>query len=180
MPTTPASSPTPEPTLAQAPDGRLSPIAIQNSGSLQSALSEAELSCTGDDPEKLARLLAAPGPESREEQVPLLDCLHDETLARLYVSAFVPGPEPLSLATSNCARETLAIIQPRSILMAGIEGDPCKATALSMAGMMGTLACLNDEEWTALPPMTVMGQEDRKGMQCLMTALGGPRSWRKR
>ena len=170
----PAISATPQSTSTPTPDGRLTRIVIEDSRSLQSALSEAELGCTGDDPEELARLLAAPGPESREEQVRLLNCLHDETLVRIYVSAFVPGPKPLSLATSHCVREALAIIQPRSILMAGIEGDPGRATALSMVGMMGALVCLNDEEWSALAPMTVMGQQDRAGMQCLMEELGGP------
>ena len=58
---TPASSPTPEPTSAPVPDGRLAPLVLQDSRSLQSALSAAELSCIGDDPESLTRALTGAG-----------------------------------------------------------------------------------------------------------------------
>ena len=171
---TPASSPTPEPTTTPALDGRLAPILLQDSRSLQSALSDSELSCIGDDPEYLAFALTGPGPESKEEQVRLLDCLHDETLARLFLAGFVPGPDPLTLEASDCVREGLEVIDPRSVMMAGIEEDPGRAMAKSMAAMIVTVSCLTDDEWNSLAPKTVVGHQEREGMQCLMQELGGP------
>ena len=145
-----ASSPTPEPT----PDGSLAPIVLQDSHSLQSALSEAELGCIGDNPEELAFALRGPGPESPEEQARLLNCLHDETLARLFVAGFVAGPEPLSLETSECVREAFDVIDPRSVMMAGIEGDPGRAMAGSMVAFTVATACLTDKEWDSAAPMS--------------------------
>ena len=110
---TPTSPPTPEPTSTPAQDERLAPIVLQDSHSLQSALSEAELGCIGDDPEDLAFALRGSGPESPEEQARLLNCLHDETITRLFVAGFVPGPDPLSPETSQCVREAFDVIDPR-------------------------------------------------------------------
>ena len=165
----PASSPTPEPT----PDGSLAPIVLQDSHSLQSALSEAELGCIGDSPEELAFALRGPGPESPEEQERLLNCLHDETLYRLFLAGFVPGSEPLSLEASDCIREAFDVIDPRSVMMAGIEGDPGRAMAGGMAAMTATIACLTDEEWQHAGPEMGLGLEDREAGQCLLEALGG-------
>ena len=78
-----------------------------------SELSEDELACIGGDPEKLARSLAGAGPASREEQAEFIGCLEDETIARLFLAGFVPGPEPLSLETSNCVRAAFEVIDPR-------------------------------------------------------------------
>ena len=161
---TPTRSPTPEPTTTPALDGRLAPILLQDSRSLQSALSDSELSCIGDDPEYLAFALTGPGPESKEEQVRLLDCLHDETLARLFLAGFVPGPDPLTLEASECVREGFEVIDPRSVMMAGMEEDPGRAMAKSMAAMIVTIACLSDDESAAIEQMTVM--RSGEGRQC--------------
>ena len=166
----PASSPTPEPT----PDGSLAPIVLQESHSLQSALSEAELGCIGDSPEELAFALRGPGAESPEEQARLLNCLHDETIARLSVAGFVPGPDPLSPETSHCVREAFEVIDPRSVMMAGIEGDPGKAMAGSMDAFMVATACLTDEEWDLAASMSGLTIQERQEGRCLMEALGGP------
>ena len=85
---TPASSPTPAPT--PTPDGRIAPLQMQDSGAFRSALSEAELACIGENPERQTRFFG---------------CLEDETLARVFLAGFVPGPEPLSQETSDCVRD---------------------------------------------------------------------------
>ena len=59
---TPASSPTLGLTTTPVPDERLAPIVLQDSRSLQSALSEAELGCIGSDPKNLTRALTGAGP----------------------------------------------------------------------------------------------------------------------
>ena len=44
----------------------------------------------------------------------------------------------------------------------------------SMTGLFVTMACLNDEEWETVGPQVGMSLDERKGMQCLLVALGGP------
>ena len=118
-----------------------------------SELSDDELACIGDNPEKLARTLAGPGQASREEQAKLIGCLEDETLARIFLAGFVPGPEPLSQETSDCVRAAFEVIDPRAVMTAGMDGDPGRAMAGSMAAFSVTVACLNDREWEETAPM---------------------------
>ena len=171
---TPPISPTPEPTTTPAPDGRLAPLRLQDPGVLQSALSDAELACIGDDPEALTRALTGQGPTSQEEQAKLIGCINDENLARIFLAGFVPSPGPLSLETSDCIRAAFEIIDPRAVMTAGAGGDPEKAMAGSMAGISVTIACLTDEEWEANASQLGGGSGIRDGMQCLMETLGGP------
>ena len=172
---TPTAGPTEAPTIPPAPSepGLLIPLDIQDSQALESSLSEAELRCIGS-PERLARTLAGPGMAPRDDQAEILECLEDETLAKLFLAGFVPGPEPLSLQTSECVRAALEVIDPRSVMTAGIEGDPGRAMAGSMAAFSVTIACLSDEEWEQAGPETGMSPEDREAAQCLMEALGRP------
>ena len=171
---TPASFSTPEPTATPAPPGVLVPLRLQDTSALLSELSDDELECIGDNPEKLARTLVGPGQASREEQAKLIGCLEDETLARVFLAGFVPGPEPLSQETSDCVRAGFAVIDPRTVVTAGMDGDPGRAMAGSMAAFSVTVACLNDEEWEATAPMMGMSPEEREGMRCLLDQLGGP------
>ena len=137
---------------------------------MQSTLSEAELGCIGDDPEDLAFALTGRGPESREEQKRLLNCLHDETIARLFPAGFLPGSEPLSLEASDCVREAFDVIDPRSVMIAGIKGNP--GMAGSMAAMTVPIACLSYEKRTAVAPMTVLEPQEWAGMICMTAELG--------
>ena len=171
---TPASFSTPEPTATPAPLGVLAPLRLQDSGAMLSELSDDELACIGDNPEKLARTLAGPGQASREEQAKLIGCLEDETLARIFLAGFVPGPEPLSQETSDCVRAGFAVIDPRAVMTAGMDGDPGRAMAGSMAAFSVTVACLNDREWEETAPMMGVPPEEREGMRCLLDQLGGP------
>ena len=156
---TPASPPTPEPTATPARPGVLAPLQALDSGAMFSELSDAEKECIGENPERQTRYVG---------------CLEDETLTRVFLAGFVPGPGPLSQESSDCVRAAFEVINPREVMTAGIEGDPGRAMAGSMAALSVTMACLNDEEWEATAPIVEMGPDDREGMQCLMEALGGP------
>ena len=169
-----AATPTSPPTPAPAPGGRLAPIQMQEPGALLSALSDAELTCIGDDPEQLNRALTGAGPLSREERGEFFECLEDETMARIFLAGYVRGPTPLSQETSDCVRAGFAVIDPRAVMTAGIEGDPGRAMAGSLATLWVTMACLNDEEWEATRLQVGVGPEEREGIQCLLAALGGP------
>ena len=132
---------------------------MQDSGAFRSALSEAELACIGENPERQTRFFG---------------CLEDETLARIFLAGFVPGPEPLSQETSDCVRDAFEVIDPREVMTAGLEGDPGRAMAGSMAALSVTVACLTDQEWEATAPMLGMSPDEQVGMQCLLAELGGP------
>ena len=169
----PTATTAPEPTATPVPPGILAPLQALDSSALLSELSDTELTCIGDNPEKLARSLAGPGSAPREEQAKLIGCLEDETLARIFLAGFIPGPGPLSQETSDCVRAGFAVIDPRTVMTAGIEGDPGRAMAGSMAAFSVTMACLNDEEWEATAPKVGMRPDEREGMQCLLAQLGG-------
>ena len=173
---TPASTPTPEPTAIPAPPAVLAPLQALDISALLSELSANELACIGDDAGKLVRSLTGPSSAPREEQAKLIGCLEDETVARIFLAGFTPGSGPLSLETSDCVRAAFEVIDPREIMTAGIEGDPGRAMAGSMAAFSVTTACLNDEEWAAAASRTGMGPgpDEREGMQCLLAQLGGP------
>ena len=156
---TPANSPTPEATNITAPPGVLAPLQPLDSGGMFSELSDTELACIGENPERQTRFFG---------------CLEDETVARIFLAGFVPGPEPLSQESSDCVRAGFEVIDPREVMTAGIEGDPGRTMAGSMAGLSVTIACLNDQEWEATAPQVGMGPSEREGMQCLMAQLGGP------
>ena len=156
---TPASSPPPGPTETPAPPGVLAPLHALDSGAMFSELSEAEKECIG---------------ENTERQTRYVGCLEDETLARIFLAGFVPGPGPLSQETSDCVRAAFEVISPREVMTAGIEGDPGRAMTGSMTALSVAVACLTDQEWEETAPMLGMSPDERAGMQCLMEALGGP------
>ena len=156
---TPANSPTAEATNIPAPQGVLAPLHALDSGATLSELSDAELACIGENPERQTRFFG---------------CLNDETIDRIFLAGFVPGPEPLSQESSDCVQAAFDVINPRAVMTAGIEGDPDRAMAGSMTGLFVTMACLNDQEWETAGPQVGMSLDERKGMQCLLVALGGP------
>ena len=141
---------------------------------LLSQLSANELTCVGDNPEKLSRSLAGTGSALREERARLIGCLDDETLARIFLAGFLPGPGPLSQETSNCVRAGFAVIDPKAVMAAGIDGDPGRVMAGSMTGLFATTTCLNDEDWDAAASRLGMRPDERVGMRCLLDELGGP------
>ena len=155
---TPASTPTPKPTATPAPPGVLAPLQALDSGAMFSELSDAEKECIGENPERQTRYIG---------------CLEDETIDRIFLAGFVPGPGPLSQESSDCVRAAFEVIDPREVMTAGIEGNPGRAMAGSMAALSVTVACLTDQEWEATAPMLGMSPDERVGMQCLLAELGG-------
>ena len=107
------------------------------------------------------RSLTGQTPTSREEQARLIGCLNDETLARLFLAGFVPGPGPLSTESSECVRAAFDVINPREVMTAGLEGNPGMAMASSMAALSVTMACLSNEEWYQAAPAVGMSEEER-------------------
>ena len=172
---TPASDPTPGPTLSPASPRVLAPLAIQDPQALLYGLSDSELDCIEGDTERLARSLPGPNTAPREELGGFIDCLDDETLARVFLAGFVPGTEPLSPETSTSVRAAFDVIDPRAVMTAGIEGDPGAAMAGSMAALTVTIACLSEEEWAAAVQEMGMMPQQREELRCLMEALGGPK-----
>ena len=156
---TPASTPTPKPTATPAPPKVIAPLQPLDSGAMFSELSDAEKECIGENPERQTRYIG---------------CLEDETLARIFLAGFVPSPGPLSQKSSDCVRAAFEVIDPREVMTAGIEGNPRRAMAGSMAALSVTVACLTDQEWEATAPVLGMSPDERVGMQCLLAELGGP------
>ena len=156
---TPANSPRPEATNITAPPGVLAPLQPLDSRTMFSELSEAEKECIG---------------ENTERQTKYVGCLEDETLVRIFLAGYVPGPGPLSQETSDCVRAAFEVIDPRAIMTAGIEGNSGRAMAGSMAAFSVTMACLNDEEWDSAALKMGIETDGREGMRCLLEHLGGP------
>jgi len=136
-------------------------------------VSDAELDCIGE-PERLVGALAGLGTPSPDVLAEIFGCLEDETLARLFLASFVPVSGPLSSQSSQCVRAAFEVIDPRAVMTAGIEGDPGRAMAGSMAAFMVTTACLNDAEWEQAGPEMGIRPEDREVGRCIMEVLGGP------
>ena len=158
---TAASSKVSEPAKTPTPEGKLVSLRLRDSKALQSALSDTELACIGDGPEELARALTGPGPASQEEQAKLIVCLNDETPARIFLTGFVLGSEPLSEITSDSFRAAFEVIDSRKVMTTGIDGDPGRAMAESMTTLSVTMACLDDEEWDAAASKTGLRPDER-------------------
>ena len=155
----PANSPTADQRATPEPPGVLAPLQALDSRAMFSELSDAEKECIGENPERQTRYIG---------------CLEDETIDRIFLAGFVPGPRPISQESSDCVRAAFEVIDPRAVMTAGIEGNPGRAMAGSMAALSVTVACLNDQEWEETAPMLGMTPDERMGMQCLLAELGGP------
>ena len=177
--TAPPPANTPEPTATTSPTPTTpptpratSPLPSQGQETLLSTLSKAELDCIGGDPEKMIAALTGGVPTSMQEQARLVGCLDDDTVDLIFMATIIPVP--LSVETSDCVLTALDVIDPKSVMTAGLKGDPQTAMAGSMAAFTVSVACLNDEEWAAAAPRVGMVPEDRDGMVCIMEELGGP------
>ena len=177
---TPANTPTPEATSTPAPTPPPTPVpqGLHSSPpptdqeTALSSLSEDELACIGEDPERMLAALIGGSPASMEEQAEFIRCLDDNTVDRLFIATIIPIP--LSDETSTCVLAALDIIDPRAVMTAGLGGDAATAMGGSMAAFSVSIACLDDAEWTAAAPRLGMEPGDWEGMVCVMAALGGP------
>ena len=143
-----------------------------------SSLSDAELTCIDQNPERMiATLIGGPGdpPESVEEMAKLIGCLDDDTVNQFFIAAIVPGPGPLSAETTDCVLAGLDVIEPRALMTAGLVEDEAERVFFgSMAAFNVSIACLTDEEWEKAGPASEISDLDRAGVQCIMAELGGP------
>ena len=144
-----------------------------------SSLSDAELACTGIDPEEMITApigsTEEPTPADVEEMAKLIGCLDDDTVNQFYIAAIVPCPGPLSMEATGCILAGLEVIDPRALMTAGlVEDEPEKAAFGNMAASNVSIACLTDEDWERVGPASGMSDLDRAVGQCLMTELGGP------
>lgn len=160
----------------ETPAGVLSPLNVHGDEIVDFELSDAELDCI----EEIGPFMhqrwdfILPGAGYQEERAKIIGCLEDETVARIFVADTAEGVATLSLETSTCVRAAFNEIDPRSMMLAKIEGFPGdtlnSATTLSLI----TMACLNDAEWETAAEWLREESELREWMQCMMEKLGGP------
>ena len=174
-PTDETPMPTPIPFQLE-PAGQLTLIMVEEPTAIANALSQEEHSCITEKwtLDKLHQIASGQARATQEETLWMIGCLSDETVARIFLSGFVPGPEPLTLETSACIREAFNEINPRAVMTAGAQADPKAAMAGSMAGMAVTIACLNQDEWERTGPNIGMTERDRREMLCILDHTGGP------
>ena len=183
----PTPTPTPEPTATATPEPTAIPVQETDAGAIQplllddplkvaGELSEAELECVYGiaDLGRLMQIFSALELASPDEMSQLINCMEDETVLRLFITQLAGVVEPLSVETSACIRAGMEAIDPRTVMLAGIGGDPQAAMMGSMASLSLVLSCMNDEEFAAVAPGLDMQPGDREGMQCLLEELGGP------
>ena len=171
-PNTPEPTATTTPPLTLVPPEAPSPQTPTDQENVISSLSEYELACIGEDPERTLAALTGGRPASMENQAKLVGCLDDDSVNQLFMSTIVPVA--LGEKTSACVQAGLDVIDPRAVMTAGLEGNAQAAMGGSMAAFSVAVACLNDEEWTQAAPRLGMRPEDREGVLCIMAALGGP------
>ena len=179
--TVPSGQPAPEPTsiLARKDEmqaGVLSPLNLYETDDINSEISEAELACLkeGGPFLHLRWEFILPGPGDREQRVMIIACLEDETLARIFLADIAQGVGPLSLETSTCVRAAFNEIDPRSMLLAKVEGYPEDTLNAATTAWLVTLACLRDDEWETAARSLREDSGPRELMRCMMEKLGGP------
>ncbi len=143
-----------------------------NQEAVISSLSEDELACIGEDPERMIATLTGRCPASMQEQAKLAGCRDDDTVDQFFMAIIVPVP--LREETSACVMAGLGVIDPWAVMTAGLAGDPETAMSGSLSVFTMTVACLNDDEWAEAARWLGMGVGDRERMLCTMAALGGP------
>ena len=168
----------PAPTSTPVPPGVLSHLPTMDRETVLSSLSQAELACIDQDPERMVAALTGGGPQSVEEQARLIGCLDDDTVDQLFIATIVPGLGPLTVETSDCILAGLDVINPRAVITAGrVQDEPEKAMFGSRAAFKVAIACLTDEEWEKAAPASGISDQDRAGDQCLMAEIGGPKKY---
>ena len=175
---TAAPTPSIPTTSTPIPPGVPPALPAQDQEALISSLSEDELSCIDQNPERMiATLIGGPEdpPASVEEMAKLIGCLDDDTVNQFFIAAIVPGPGPLTAETTDCVLAGLHVIDPRAMMTAGlVEDEPERVFFGSMAVFNVSIACLTDKEWERAALASGISDQGRAGLQCLMAELGGP------
>ena len=186
---TPTNSPTPQATAAPTPfielaktpraepvPRAITPIFVELPKSVKTEVPDSELGCMAGtaDAERLSRILTATEESTPEEMTHIMDCLQDETLLRMFLGAFVEysSPGPLSPKTSGCIRASFAGIDPRSVMLAALEGN--HQDGMTIPAVILTIACLNEQEWNAATKALDIHPDVRETMLCILKEMGGP------
>ena len=178
----PSSTDTPVPTAMPAPTDTpsemLDPINMNDPEAFMSQLSSAEQSCISEtgDPRQVLILVNGPDPVPPQEAQELIGCLGDETLLRLFITGLTGQTGPLSAETSTCVRSGFQDFDIAAVLLSSSMGPGGEEAAMtgSMAGLVLTLSCLNEEEWQMDSRSLGLGPDDREGLKCVTSKLGGP------
>ena len=173
----PAEIPTPAPGTEQgAGPGETTGMQMDTIAAVLAGLSGAELAClvgTGISPE-LMQDPSALDFATPEQQAQIFGCFSDETLLNIFLSSLVGDPSQLSEETSACIRTGMEGIDLRGMLVDGPTVDEGAAMMAAMSSMFFAVSCMSDQELEAAGPNLGMTPEDREGLECLMTQMGGP------
>ena len=160
------------------------PSGMNGEGLLTSNLSGAEMSCLSEtgDPQQLLMLVNNPmlgmvisDPELAlpQEREVLAGCLEHETLLKIFLKGFTDQTGPLSSDTSVCISAGLRNFDLHAMMLTNPEGpDRYAVMGKTIAGILITSSCLNEEEWKAASP--ALDLPGREALQCVMNLLGGP------
>ena len=141
-----------------------------------SELTETELACIKESGIRFWQTWAFTlgGSGNQEERVKIIGCLEDETTARIFLADIAQGVGPLTLETSTCIRAAFNEIDPRSMLLAKVEGFPEYTLNSATTAWLVTLACLSDDELRTAAKSLREDSGLRELMRCMMEMLGGP------
>ena len=104
--TIPEPTATPAPTEDEPPASQLTPLLLDDPEAVASELSDRELACLAGvaDPERLLTIFSDPGLATADEQTKVIQCFHDETVARLFLTAassWMQGPSARRLRPAS-------------------------------------------------------------------------------
>jgi hypothetical protein len=157
--------------------GGLHRVDISDPEAFLAELSSSEHSCIIDNDigqEGLAQITGASPDTTAEAIAPIIACLEDETVLRLFLTFLVRPITAFSPETSACISEGFAPLDLRQLLVPPAAGDtPVNSLALGMAALSVSVVCMNGDEWETYAPKLGMQPEDREAAACLFEELGG-------
>ena len=81
----------------------------------------------------------------------------------------------MSSDTSACVSAGFRNFNLHAMMLTNPAGPGSYAVMVkSMAGLLITLSCLNEEEWKAASPAQGLQPDEREALQCTMNLLGRP------
>ena len=160
------------------PEWTLSPLDMDTPALFLSSVTEAERLCIetnltqGEIQAMTGRTTVAPLGGIADA----IECMGDETLARLIIQGIVTGKEPLTPGSSACIQDNF---DPDSFrALAAMEADPPEEFTAdlnieitrSLRAALITINCLTDRDWQRADRMY---QTDRAAISCILEATGG-------
>ena len=140
-------------------------------------LSKGEQSCLSEngDPQQLLMLMNSTDLASQEERNALAECLENETLLNIFLKRFTDEAGPMNSDTSACVSAGFQNLDLPAMMLTNPEGpDEETGVVQVMAGLIITLACLDEPEWQTASQTLDLPPDGREALQCTMNLLGGP------